>query len=179
LRKESENPDKKIIDFYATQTIKSSMDNYYMKEEKAQSPSEIENVIAGAAAEIRKKLANYNTHNFEDGNSSAKKSTSFNSNLRSKTKFESKRYLKSPKNYNVLYKNTLSSTRVFAPNVKNEVGIKQLPKSGRSSVNKHYRSIGRNETNSSKLRLYQGNHKMNTNYFTNGTMNSNVETKAD
>jgi len=59
-RRASESSDR-WIDFYATQTLKNKETLGHKIDSIEGCKQKIDNVIAGAAAEIRKKLANYNT----------------------------------------------------------------------------------------------------------------------
>jgi hypothetical protein len=124
-----------------------------------------------------------------------KKSTSYKVTLKKNT-IDVKSYSRSPKGYGLFsnsnnnfnlntqrvlagkarpssrYQNTLTtqSSAIAPRNV--EFNLRQSSKSGRNSESKEYKSMGRDRTGYSELKSYKAQDKLNTNYFTNGTLTS-------
>ena len=149
--------------------------------------SKIDEVVKGAAAEIRKKLATYNSND----NKADFRRLSYKPNIK-KEKFETHAASRSPKAFGLF---TGTSTN-FNLNTQRGKGSKQRPnsryqqhytthtsgrnmefklgknsKSGRNSASKDYKNSTR-ENSGCEFRSYRKADKLCRNYFTNGALTS-------
>lgn len=186
-RKNSENSDN-IIEFYATQNLKHDVIPEYNIEDPAPAEKDkIEEVVKGAAAEIRKKLANYNSNSNESTKPDLSKSSSYKVTLK-KASLDQKCGSRSPQSYGLYSKSNngfnTNTQKVLGSKVKSlrqnpltvgfsqrdDLALKQS-KSGRTSSNTNYNRI--ENVYSSDVRIPETERAC-PNYFTTGPITSRV-----